>query len=213
MAIVNRLVKGSALTHTELDANFTDLDGRATANADAIVALDTRTDALEATVYSHGFEDYNNAGAAQALIAGTAVKITNDGLGAYTNTAYKIPGRGAIWDASANQFNWDTAGLVLGDTALIRMDLAITSSGANDGFSVDIDVAVGSGAGYTLNADYREYRTAGTYKWTVMIELYMGDSNTLNFPAELTITADSASDSVQYNGHYVKYSLWTPSIN
>ena len=30
MAIVKRLVKGSALTHTELDSNFTDLDGRVT---------------------------------------------------------------------------------------------------------------------------------------------------------------------------------------
>ena len=213
MAITKRLVKGSALTHTELDANFTDLDGRATANAAAIVALDTRTDALEATMYSHGFEDYNNTGASQALIAGTAVKLTNNGLGAFTNTSYKIPGRGAIWDTSTNQFNWDTAGLVLGDTALIRMDLTVTSSGANDGFSVDIDLAVGSGSGYSLNADYREYRTAGTYAWTGIIEVYMGDTNTLNFPAELMITSDSASDSVQYNGHYVKYSLRTPSIN
>ncbi len=38
MAITYRSVKGSALTHTELDANFTDLDGRATANAAAAVA-------------------------------------------------------------------------------------------------------------------------------------------------------------------------------
>ena len=30
MAITKRLVKGSALTHTELDSNFTDLDGRVT---------------------------------------------------------------------------------------------------------------------------------------------------------------------------------------
>jgi hypothetical protein len=31
MTIVKRLVKGSALTHAELDGNFTDLDGRVTA--------------------------------------------------------------------------------------------------------------------------------------------------------------------------------------
>ena len=30
MAITKRLAKGSALTHTELDGNFTDLDGRVT---------------------------------------------------------------------------------------------------------------------------------------------------------------------------------------
>jgi len=207
MAIIKRLVKGLALTHAELDNNFTELEA-----ADA--GLDTRVGVLEAaagTVYTHGFEDYNHAGASQALVSGTPVKILNDGLGAFTNKAYKIPGRGDIWDTSTNQFKWADAGLALGDVVFVRFDLDITSSGANDGFSIDVDVGVGSGGAYTLNSDYREYRTAGTYNWKAEIEIYMGDTNTLNFPAEVTITADSGSDSVQYNGHYVRYTPRTPT--
>ena len=39
MAIVLRLVKGSELTFAELDGNFTDLDGRVTANLSSINGL------------------------------------------------------------------------------------------------------------------------------------------------------------------------------
>ena len=46
MAIVKRIVKGSALTHTELDGNFTDLDDRLTA-AD-VVAVNSHGHALNA---------------------------------------------------------------------------------------------------------------------------------------------------------------------
>jgi hypothetical protein len=42
MAITKRLVKGSALTHTELDSNFTDLDGRVT-TLEAAVDSDGQT--------------------------------------------------------------------------------------------------------------------------------------------------------------------------
>jgi len=49
MAITKRLVKGSALTHSELDGNFDDLDVKNTARVGEITALDTRLDTLEAT--------------------------------------------------------------------------------------------------------------------------------------------------------------------
>ncbi len=76
MAITYRSVKGSALTHTELDANFTDLDGRATANAAAAVAathpnrvLVTQANAattlggtIDSTVEYFVTEDINMAG-------------------------------------------------------------------------------------------------------------------------------------------------------
>jgi len=209
MAITTRGVKGSALTHTELDANFTDLVAVDAATDVAVAALDTRIDSLELTHYTHGFEDYNHAGSSQALIAGTPVKILNDGAGSFTNKSYKIPGRGDIWNTTNNQFDWTHAGIAFGDTVLIRMDFSVTTNNANDGFSVDLELALGSGANYTLNVDYREWRYAGTYNWVVLAEIYMGDTNTLNFPAEVHVTADSNGDSVQYNGHYVKY---TPRV-
>jgi hypothetical protein len=209
MAITKRLVKGSALTHGELDGNFTELVAADAATDAAVAALDTRTDSLELAHYTHGFEDYNHAGASQTLTVGTPVKILNDGAGPFTNMSYKIPGRGDVWDTTNNRFDWTNAGIALGDTVLIRMDFSITSNNANDGFSVDLELAVGSGANYTLNVDYREWRYAGTYNWVVLAEIYMGDTNTLNFPAEIHLTADTNGDSVQYNGHYVKY---TPRV-
>lgn len=209
MAITTRGVKGSALTHAELDTNFTDLVAVDAATDADVAALDTRIDSLELTHYTCGFEDYNHAGSSQSLIAGTPVKILNDGAGAFTNMSYKIPGRGDIWNTTNNQFDWTNAGLVLGDSVLIRMDFSVTNNNANDGFSVDLELAVGSGANYTLNVDYREWRYGGTYNWVVLAEIYMGDTNTLNFPAEIHLTADTNGDSVQYNGHYVKY---TPRV-
>jgi len=218
MAIVKRLVKGSALTHSELDGNFSDLDARSTASDDAIIGLVLEDDLLgaritdlEVTQYSHGIEDYNDSGSSQTLAANTPVKITNDGAGAFTNKAYKIPGRNDIWNTVTSQFDWTNTGLVLGDTVLIRMDFAVTTTGANEGLSVELNLAVGSGAPYALNAGYREYRSAGTYNWTIVTEVYMGDLNTLNNPAEITMTAENNSDTVVYKGHYVKYALRTPS--
>ena len=214
MAIVNRINKGSALTHVELDANFTDLDGRATANAAAIVAndtaMDTRVDALELTMYSFGIEDHNNAGSALTPSALARTKVLNDSAGSFTNTAYKIPGRGNIWDATASEFDFDNAGLNLGDTVTVRLDFSITTAGANDAVEVQLDLGTGGNL-YTLTLANQAYRTAGTYHFTIVSELYMGDLNTLNNPGTIYITADGNSTSIQYNGHYVKYGLRTPS--
>jgi hypothetical protein len=212
MTIVNRIVKGSALTHTELDGNFTDLDTRATtATADA-VALDTRITAVESAsvLYAFGIEDYNSTIGSVALTANVPLKMQNNGAGTNTNTAYKIPGRGSIWNTTTNQFEFNTAGLVLGDTVTIRMDLSVTVNAA-DNVSIAINMAVGSAFPYTLKSDYRQYRAAGTYDVISFMEVYMGDTNSLNFPAEVVVTSDSVSDSVVYNGHYVKYSLRLPS--
>jgi hypothetical protein len=48
MAIVKRLVKGSALTHVELDANFSDLDSRAISSAASDTAQNVVTAAVRA---------------------------------------------------------------------------------------------------------------------------------------------------------------------
>lgn len=210
MAIVNRISKGSALTHVELDANFTDLDGRATSNADDIAAndtaMDTRVDALEVTQYTFGIEDHNHAGAALTPGSGVRTKVLNDGAGSFTNTAYKIPGRSNVWDSTANAFDFDGAGLVLGDTVTVRLDFLVTTAGANDAVTIELDLGAGGNI-YTLTLATQAYRTAGTYHLTIVSELYMGDTNTLNNPGTIYITPDAGGSSLQYNGHYVKYGL------
>ena len=155
-------------------------------------------------IYTQGFEDYNHGGGSQSLTAGVATKLLNDGAGAYTNTTYRLPGYSAIWDTTNSQFDWNGAGLVLGDTVDLRLDFTVTTSGANDDLSILLDLAVGSGSPYSLTADYNEWRLAGTYAFTTYYGVYMGDTNTLNFPAEVSMVAGTTGDTVQVNGWYVR---------
>lgn len=167
--------------------------------------------ATENPLYNHGFEDYNATNVALTPAAGVRAKVLNNGLGAFTNKAFKIPGRGDIWDTANNQFTFANAGLKLGDTVLLRLDFSVTTNASNNGIIVELDLAIGSGGAYTLLLDTQDWRTAGTYGKIVLAEIYMGDANTLNNPAEIYVTSDTGGESITYNGHYVKYSLMTPS--
>lgn len=155
-------------------------------------------------IYTQGFEDYSHAGGSQSLTAGAATKLLNDGAGASTNTAYRLPGYNASWNTTTNQFDWDEAGLVLGDTVDLRLDLTVTTSGSNDDLSVILNLAVGSGSPYSLTTNYNEWRVAGTYKFTTYCGVFMGNTNTLNFPAEVSVVAGTTGDSVQVNNWYVR---------
>lgn len=206
MAITLRATKGSALTHNELDANFTDLVAVDTATDAAVTAVEARATALEVVKYTHGIEDHNGTDAAIALASGVKTKMLCNGLGTFTNTTYKIPGRGDIWNTSTNAFDFLNAGLALGDTVTIRMDMNITTSANNNGVVVELDLGTGGGL-YSLAVGSHDWRTAGTYHITVISEIYMGDTNTLNNPGTIHVTSDTAGDSVAYNGHYIKYGL------
>ena len=162
------------------------------------------------TLYAHGVEDHNATNGSQALTQNVRQKVLNNSLGSFTNTAHIIPNRGLIWDSTLNSFDFSGAGLVLGDTVTVRMDFTVTTSGANDGVTVELDLGIG-GSPYTLQVVSQEWRNAGTYQLVVLAEVYMGDTNTLNNPMEIYIVSDTTNDSFVYNGHYVKYSLQIPS--
>jgi hypothetical protein len=217
MAITTRAAKGSALTHNELDTNFTDLVAADAVTDAALVATDVivtsnvaRLVALEdpLTIYTMGFEDYNDSTTAGTPIAmtsaNTAYPLTNDGAGAFTNKTYQLPGYNDIWNTSTNLFDFDGAGLVLGDTVDFRIDLDIINSGANGAFVLHMELAIGSGSPYTLEIDEHLYKGAGTHKEVVMFSIYMGDTNTLNNGARFTLESDSTGDSVIVNGWYVR---------
>ena len=162
------------------------------------------------TAYTQGFEDYNDLTTTSTPIAltsaGTAYNMTNDGAGAFTNTTYRLPGYGPVWDVSTNSFDFSGAGLVLGDTVDIRFDFDIINSGANGAYILGLDMAIGSpsSGAYTLEVDDHLYKSAATHKEVVMFSVYMGDTNTLNYPAKPTLTSDSTGDTVIVNGWYVR---------
>jgi len=157
--------------------------------------------------FNHSIEDFNHAGIALTPGAGVKTKVLNDAAGPFTNTAYKIPGRADTWVPASNHFDWAAAGLVLGDSVDIRFDFTVTTSGANDDVIIGLDIGVGSPGPYSLEVNRREWRSAGTYAYTTYYGIYMGDSNTLNFPTEVTITAGTSGDTIQCNGWYVRTSL------
>ena len=173
-------------------------------------SLVTRSDLT--ALYTHGVEDYSSTDASFSPAAGARTKVLNNGLGSATNTAYKIPGRGDVWDTSTSEFDFLAAGLVLGDTVTIRLDFELTTTSANDGFKIELDLGTGVNL-YTLTLADQYYRFSGTNNFTIISEIYMGDANTLDNPGTIYITPDAAGSTIQYNGHYVKYSLRIPSID
>ena len=190
----------SSLTTTDLH----EPKGIAAASADKVYVSDGAGSGAWKSIYTQGFEDWNHAGGSQALTAGVADKMLNDGLGSFTNETYRLPGHTAIWDTASNHFDFAGAGLVLGDTVDIRLDFSVTTSGANDDIAILLNMAVGSGSPYTLDVAYREWRNAGTYDYTAWYSVYMGDTNTLNYPAEVMMLASTGSDTAQVNGWYVR---------
>lgn len=193
-------IEHSSLTSSELH----EPKGAATAAAGKVYVTDGAGSGSWKTIYTSGFEDFNHSGPAQALTAGVADKMLNNGGGSFTNVAYRLPTKNAIWNTSTSQFDWSGAGLALGDTVDIRFDFTVTTSGANDDISIQLDMAVGSGGPYTLSVDYTEWRLAGTYEYTAWYSVYMGDLNTLNYPAEVKLLAGTGSDTAQVNGWYVR---------
>ena len=154
---------------------------------------------------SGGFADYNdNATSGTPLSVtggGAAVVLTNDTLGAYTNTQFLPEGVDRLWDASTNNFDWSD--LSAGDMVDIRADITVTTSSSNTAIDVLLHLGTGGGA-YTIPfiQDYN-FKSSGTYQKVMFNSIYMGDANTLNNGGQFKITADS-NCTVVVNGWYVR---------
>tara|TARA_B110000967_G_scaffold203175_1_gene243365 strand:+ start:368 stop:982 length:615 start_codon:yes stop_codon:yes gene_type:complete len=197
-----------AIEHNSIGAGeIHEPKGAATALSGNVYVADGAGSGVWGSGFTQSIEDFNHAGVALTPAAATKTKVLNDAAGAFTNTAYKIPGRANTWVPASNHFDWAAAGLVLGDSVDIRFDFTVTTSGANDDVVIGLDVGVGSPGPYSLEVNRREWRLAGTYAYTTYYGIYMGDSNTLDFPTEVTVTAGTGSDTILCNGWYVRTSL------
>jgi hypothetical protein len=197
-----------AIEHSSIvDGERHEPKGVESATAGQVYIADGAGSGVWGSGYTQSIEDFNHAGAALSPAAGVKTKVLNDAAGAFTNTAYKIPGRADTWVPASNHFDWAAAGLILGDSVDLRFDFTVTTSGANDDIIIGLDIGVGSSGPYSLEVNRREWRLAGTYAYTTYYGIYMGDANTLNFPTEVTITAGTNGDTIQCNGWYVRTSL------
>lgn len=156
-----------------------------------------------------GVYDYNDAATASTpitLTADTETILTNDGLGPFTNTAYGFDDV-TPYDISANEFDWSD--LELGDTVDVRLDVTVTTTSANEQVTTGMRLALG-GSTYTIKFDQSQFRRSGVYQMVSFSSVYMGDADTLNNPAEMTVETDSAAGtSVVVNGWYVR--VWKRS--
>lgn len=157
------------------------------------------------TIVTMGWEDVSHGGGSQALTASTRTKVLNDAAGAQTDDTYNLPGAtGSVWDSTNSQFDWSAAGLEVGDTVDLRLDLDYTVNTGNDGFLLELDMAVGGTTPFTIPLDERNIDNAGTQQVVRFLSVYIGSSDVLDNPAEIYVTADSAGDSIEINGWYVK---------
>ena len=228
MAITTRIVKGSALTHAELDANFTDLVAADAAlvivdaaTDTAVAALDTRLLVTEGntiavdkvyvsdgansgawkTQYNHGAELHVDVGTTAAPIAltlaDTFYPLTNDS-GTGTITTYKVPGSADTWNSATGLFDFDGAGLVLGDAVTLSVDLDIINVGANGTYLIALELGVG-GTSHIIDLAHIDIKAAGTLEFDVEHTVEFFDANHLNFGARWIIKSDSTGDTIVVN--------------
>ncbi len=189
MTITLRNEKGSELTHTELDNNFIDLNTRV-----------AKSDKLRG-----GFAHYRDVGTGSSAISlatpGTWYKLTNDAAGSSTLTTYLPEGVTSFWDEVNDQL--DFTELSLGDQFDARIDVSVTTTGANQQVDVRLVIAVGEVGSYVLGLGHYLYKTAGTYQLIIPCQIYMGNTLTRDYPAEIQIRSD-ATGSVVVNGFYMR---------
>lgn len=151
-----------------------------------------------------GFLDYNDldTAATPIVVAGGAayVDLTNDGAGAFTNKTYTPQGVADVWDASTGRFDWSD--LQLGDMVDIRLDIEVTTSGANQDFDVVLELGAG-GSTYDVPFERQSVKSAGAIPVNRYNGVYLGDSNTLDNGAKFKIKSDAAA-TVIVRGWYCK---------
>ena len=156
------------------------------------------------TVFTQGFEDYENTGSAISLTSGAWTDLTNNGLGSNTLTTYRLPGYSAIWNTTTHEFDWDGAGLVIGDTVDIRFDVTFNINTSNDEIALRLDLAHGDPSEYSVEVYRNQFKSTGNHRVVVTATLYIGNSITLNNPGKVAAFSDSAGDTCLLNGFFVR---------
>lgn len=150
-----------------------------------------------------GWADYNDSATSTTpitVLSGIETALTNDSLGARTTETYLPEGVSSLWNAGTGYF--DFSSLPLGATVDIRFDIAVTTTAPNQTVDVNLNLDIG-GSPYSIPFIFREYKSAETHKASIMSGVYMGNTGTVNNPAQFVITSDDDA-TVVVNGWYVR---------
>jgi len=145
-----------------------------------------------------GFMDYNHSGTTQSYTSGD-LQVLNDGTGIYTLKTYKPLGITELWNTTTNQFNFSD--LALGDEIFIRTDGIVTTTSVNQVFGTKIRFDIG-GTPYDLPLSQSYFKSVGSYQVSRTIQFYIGNTGTLNNPAQLLFNSDDAA-TLQLTGFYI----------
>jgi hypothetical protein len=141
-----------------------------------------------------GFADYNDAttaGTPISLLRDTWTTITNDGAGAFSNTANLPYNITSLMDTSTGAI--DVTELELGDAILIRNDFTITPNTNNALLSFRYQLGTGLGS-YTLEKIVGRLDSGSgiPYRFSLTTDyIYMGDTNTRDNPIVLQVNLSS----------------------
>ncbi len=186
------------------DPNIHEPKGISTALANEVYSANGAGTGSWNKIYTQGWEDIADAGAAQNLTSGAWVDLQNDGTGANSNSTYRLPGKTIIWDVVNDEFDFAAAGCAIGDVVNIRIDVVVTTSGVNHEIALRMDLAHGDPAEYSFELMRTNYKTAGTHAIVRDISIYLGNTKTLNNPAKIAMRTDNTGDTVVVNGWFVR---------
>lgn len=147
------------------------------------------------------YHDYATTITPQSISSGSWTKVTCDALGTLTDETYLPTGVTTLWDSTNDQF--DFTDLPLGSTVDIRVDLDITTSGANQYVATRILYGEGDASEYSVGVSTIHYKTAGTYNLASYSGAYIGNTLTMANPAQVEIYSD-ASCTIEVKGIYIR---------
>lgn len=170
---------------------------------DALILQDQPT-TPDTYLNSVGYFDYNDSATHTTpltFVSNTPLKLTNDTLGANTNTSENPYGVSYVWNSSVNQF--DFSQLSIGDTIDIRVQVQVTTTTANQKFRITAKFGIGSVAQFENTILSSQVKTAGLEEISFVAPFYIGSTYIKDFPAELYITSDNGG-TVIVDGWYVR---------
>ena len=198
-------INHSALT----DPYIHEPKGIAAASANKVYVANGTGGGAWLAAHTVGWENVaDNATSAQALTSGSFIDLTNDGVGSASNSTHRLPGTGAIWNASTNAF--DFSDFNVGDTLDFRFNLTFVTSGANDVVAAAIDMAHGDAGEFSLEFFRQQFKSAGTYTVYASIHVYLASAATITNPGKVTAYSDSTSDTCAFNSVFVRVNPINP---
>jgi hypothetical protein len=151
----------------------------------------------EPKVGTYAYDNDNGA----ISYTGTPVKLLNNGLGVNTDKVYGLTGVTDLYNTTTNQF--DFSGLNFGDKVDFRYDYILTTSAINQESRLYLNLGIGSTTPYSINQNTSFFKTAGLHNLSGTTSfIYIGNPETLNFPAELYFESDANAD-VELNGFVI----------